>query len=201
MLAPTKGKKTPAWKNRQSAGLLSLFLNQVSSPKASSKRGHFISVASSSGQAEGMGSVCQGMDQEPQEHPAVLQGDICVCRLGSFQVTVLRGGSASPPAPTAESCSPDKVLQTEVLPVDKEMKSPRRLPSTASSPLAPDHLKGLSSRTTPPEPRDARSPMLKPHWWVLPIASSRQLFSWSLEEILKIMFAKAPIHLSEIPRH
>ena len=31
-----------------------------------------------------MRSFCQGMDQEPREHPAVLQGDIH--RLGSFQL-------------------------------------------------------------------------------------------------------------------
>ena len=167
LLAPREVKKTPAWERSRSAGLLGLFLNWLSSPKVPSKQGHFISTASSSGWAGGMGSICQGMDQKPQEHPAVLQGD--VRRLGSFQLPAARGGSPSPPAPTAESGGPDKVLQTEVPPADKEMKSLQSLLSTASSPVAPAHPRGLSSQTMLSELIAASSPQAEP----MPVGAAR----------------------------
>lgn len=161
LLASRKAKKTPAWECSRSAGLLGLFLNRVSSPKVPSKWGHFISTASSLGRAGGVGSICQGMDQQPWEHPAVLQGD--VCRLRSLQLPAALGGSPSPPAPTdAESSSPDKVLQTEVPPADKEIKSLQSLPSPASSQVAPAHPRGLSSQMMLSELKGANSPQVEP---------------------------------------
>lgn len=87
-----------------------------------------------------------------------------------------QGGSPSPPAPTAESSSPDKVLQTEVPPVDKEMKSLQSLPNPASSPVAPAHPRGLSSKTMLPELRGANYPQAEP----VPVGAAHSQFPTAL---------------------
>jgi len=140
-------KTTPAWECSCSAGLLRLFLKLSFQPQ-SAIRARPLHVLRMGGRdailLPGDGPGAPGASSGAAgRHPQARLIPAAICQ---------QPGAALPAyhLPQQGSSGSDKVLQTEVLPADKEMKSPQSLLSKASSPVAPaqamlSELRGANS--------------------------------------------------------